>query len=291
MPVIPASALSLADACLVDAGQLDLALARDGVSLHVIAVEACDSTNALLAGPRPLHSDCIESAPVFCVADRQIAGRGRRGRTWVSSPEGSLTFSLAWSFSRKTDLSGLSLAVGLALRRGLARMGFGAVRLKWPNDLLVPMESSGYAKVGGILIELSAQGDNNRAVVGVGINLRSPDSTALTGAVGPAAQPAAGLDAIGALPARIDLLAALAGELCRAMIDFAQRGFAPLRDEWNDVHAFAGQDVVLHAENDARTCGRCLGVDADGCLRVRTDRAELRWLAGDVSLRPAGATP
>jgi BirA family biotin operon repressor/biotin-[acetyl-CoA-carboxylase] ligase len=288
MPVIPASALSLDASALIDADRLHAVLAGAGTAIDVLAVGECGSTNALLAGLRPSAGTGAAGGPVLCVADRQTAGRGRRGRSWVSSPAGSLTFSLDWHFVRTRDLTGLSLAVGLALRRGLAECGFEAIRLKWPNDLLVATSPTDFAKLGGILIELSSQHNGIRAIVGVGINLRQPDAAALKRGAGPAAQPAIGLDAVSALPDRHDLLAALAGSLCRALQSFSGQGFAPLREAWNAAHAFADHDIVLHAEDGSQTSGRCLGVDADGALRVRTARGETRWLAGDVSLRSAG---
>lgn len=288
MPVIPASALSREASELVDAERLHAALARAGASIDVIAVAECESTNALLAGLPWPRSGAMPGSPVLCIADRQTAGRGRRGRSWVSTPEGSLTFSLARDFAKGRELSGLSLAVGLALKQGLAVCGFDAIRLKWPNDLLVAAPPAGFAKVGGILIELSTQRDAHRAVVGVGINLRAPDAGSLVRGGGPAAQPAAGLAAFGPLPDRNDLVAALVGALCQAMEAFSQRGFASLRAAWNEAHAFTDHDVVLHADDGSQTTARCIGVDADGALRVRTAAGEARWLAGDVSLRPAG---
>jgi BirA family biotin operon repressor/biotin-[acetyl-CoA-carboxylase] ligase len=289
MPVIPASALAREASTLIDAERLHSALARAGASMDVIAVAGCDSTNALLAGLLQRDSFGRSGGAVLCVADRQTAGRGRRGRSWVSTPEGSLTFSIARDFSKGRELSGLSLAVGLALKQGLTKCGFETIRLKWPNDLLLARPASPLAKVGGILIELSSHRDVHRAVVGVGINLRQPAAGALAGGIGPGAQPAAGLDAAGAVPDRNDLLAALAGEICQAMDAFARQGFAPLCAAWDEAHAFTGHDVVLHADDGAQTVGQCLGVDADGALRVRTVAGETRWLAGDVSLRTTRA--
>jgi BirA family biotin operon repressor/biotin-[acetyl-CoA-carboxylase] ligase len=221
--------------------------------------------------------------PIFCVTDRQTAGRGRRGRAWVSTPEGSLTFSLRWRFARDTDLSGLSLAVGLALRQGLDDAGVGGVVLKWPNDLLIESAPHRFAKLGGILIELALDGQGVNAVIGVGLNLRTPQIADFSGL----AQPAAGLDAAGPVPERHHLLAALVAALGAALGDFGRHGFAPLREAWNAAHAFDGQEVLLHPENADPVPGRCLGVDADGALRVLTAAGETRWLAGDVSLRKA----
>jgi BirA family biotin operon repressor/biotin-[acetyl-CoA-carboxylase] ligase len=95
------------------------------------------STNAdLLAWVREAPADSV-LAPRALVAERQSAGRGRLGRAWESTPGASLTFSLAWPFAAGIDLSGLSLAVGVALAEALDPRPGAALRigLKWPNDL------------------------------------------------------------------------------------------------------------------------------------------------------------
>ena len=105
------------------------ALANVGVDVEV--VEETGSTNADL-----LKRAAALSAPLLLVARNQTAGRGRAGRSWLSSSEGSLTFSLAWRFDGGLPrLTGLPLAVGVALAETLERLGV-QVGLKWPNDVL-----------------------------------------------------------------------------------------------------------------------------------------------------------
>jgi BirA family biotin operon repressor/biotin-[acetyl-CoA-carboxylase] ligase len=104
----------------------------------VDAVDECDSTSSELMR----RADRGAPAGTVVVADRQSAGRGRRGRTWLSSPEASLTFSLLWRFPGPASrLSGLSLAVGLGLAQALEGLGVSGVRLKWPNDVLIESEA------------------------------------------------------------------------------------------------------------------------------------------------------
>ena len=113
-------------------------------------------------------------APRALVAERQTAGRGRLGRTWESTPGASLTFSLAWPFAAGIDLSGLSLAVGVALAETLDPRPGAALRigLKWPNDLWLVGSAEPGRKLGGVLIETVARGAGRVAVIGIGINLR-----------------------------------------------------------------------------------------------------------------------
>src|SRR5574343_1391221 len=86
----------------------------------VDALAECDSTNSELMR----RADRGAPSGTVIVADRQSAGRGRRGRSWLSAPESSLTFSLLWRFNGPPgQLAGLSLAVGVALARSLERLG------------------------------------------------------------------------------------------------------------------------------------------------------------------------
>ena len=123
------------------------------------------STNTYLMQQKGIaHATCV-------AAHIQTQGKGRRGRTWVSQLGASLTFSLLWRFQcGAAALSGLSLAVGVALIRALNNLGVNEAQLKWPNDVLVDSK-----KLAGILIEL--QGDlegPSAAVIGVGVNLNLP---------------------------------------------------------------------------------------------------------------------
>jgi biotin-(acetyl-CoA carboxylase) ligase len=113
-------------------------------------------------------------------ADRQTAGRGRRGGVAILAGAG-LTFSVLWRFAPGAPLpGGLSLVVGLAVARALEELGVEGVQLKWPNDVLV----NGH-KIAGILIELvSGRGQPLAAVIGVGINLRLPPEAAIESPLG-----------------------------------------------------------------------------------------------------------
>jgi BirA family biotin operon repressor/biotin-[acetyl-CoA-carboxylase] ligase len=156
------------------------------------------------------------------------------------------------------------------------------VRLKWPNDILY-----GNAKLGGILVELEADDEAARAVVGIGLNLRLPESIGEAGEAGAAALPAAALEqAVAALPDRHVLLAALLAELAQVFDRFAVDGFAGLREEWHARHAWQEQPVRLLRDGRIEMEGVCAGADVDGALLVRTVGGLERCLSGDVSLRP-----
>ncbi|WP_303787152.1 biotin--[acetyl-CoA-carboxylase] ligase [Azovibrio restrictus] len=260
---------------LIDLSQLRQALGPTAGRFDVDALDDCSSTNALLL------ERAVQGAPAgtVLVADRQSAGRGRRGRPWASSPQDSLTFSLLWRWQASpARLAGLSLAAGLALARGLEALGFAPLGLKWPNDLYAA-GPEGEAKLGGILVELVADRRGTQAVIGIGLNLRPP-------APGLLEQPAAGLAQLGPLPERHLLLATLLTQLAATLDVFEQQGFAPLRPEWQRRHVWQGRRVCLLEEGHVLAEGRCLGADPEGSLLLETGAGVQRFLAGDVSLRP-----
>lgn len=264
---------------LIDLVLLKARLAEAAGRFDVDALDSCDSTSSELLR----RADAGAPAGTVIVADRQTAGRGRRGRQWLSAAESSLTFSLLWRFpGNMSRLGGLSLAVGLALARALEGQGAQGIGLKWPNDLLLAT-AEGQAKVAGVLVELASDRRGCQAVIGIGLNLRRPS--------GELPQPAAGLDQAGL--SGIDrhlLLAAILRELADVLERFAADGFATLRPQWQQRHVWQGQRVCILGEGDSPLVGTCLGVDEDGALLLDTAAGRQRIYSGDVSLRPAGST-
>lgn len=247
------------------------ALSTAGVEIEV--VEETGSTNAdLLARAATL------AAPVLLVARNQTAGRGRAGRSWLSSSEGSLTFSLAWRFEGGlARLTGLPLAVGVALAETLEGLGV-QVGLKWPNDVLRDGD-----KLAGILIETQAAADGGVwAVIGIGLNLVMPDE--LEAQIG---------RSVASLPwlARMDrnaLLAALLDGLASALREFERAGFGPFAARWNLRHAWQGETVTVLDGGAVLHEGSAAGVDDAGRLLLDTPDGRIAVLAGDVSLRVKG---
>ncbi|MDR3298965.1 MAG: biotin--[acetyl-CoA-carboxylase] ligase [Candidatus Accumulibacter sp.] len=269
--------MSESSSLLIDPLRLNALLGEASWRFDLIAVAECPSTNTALTRRM---ADGAPSGTVL-IADRQTAGRGSRGRTWIASPEASLTFSVLWIFcGGLARLSGLSLAVGVAAARALARCGVSGVTLKWPNDILYRD-----AKLGGILVELDAADDETaRAVVGIGLNLRLPESIGETGG---AALPPAALEQIAAAPPdRHVLLSSLLIELARVFDCFAVAGFAGLREAWHACHAWQERPVRLLRDGRVEKEGVCAGADVDGALLLRTADGLERCLSGDVTLRP-----
>ncbi len=244
------------------------ALSRAGVAVEVVPETGSTSAD-LLARAAQL------SEPLLLVAEHQTAGRGRAGRSWLSSSENSLTFSLAWKFDGgPQQLSGLPLAIGVALGDALGRLGV-QVQLKWPNDVL---KDGG--KLAGILVETqSAAGGGTWVVIGIGLNLIMPDEVeALLG------RSAAGAPWLARMERDV-LVAALLDALAESLRLFARLGFAAFSARWNLRHAWQGRTVVVLDNGQVLQEGLAAGVDDAGRLLLDTADGRSTVLAGDVSLR------
>ena len=237
----------------------------------------CTSTNSALIEATPADDGFIH----VLIADRQSAGRGRRGRQWLSWDDGSLTFSALWRFAPGAPVpAGLSLVAGLALARALEELGAQGVQLKWPNDVLIHGD-----KLAGILVELlPGRGRTPAAVIGIGINLQLPADAQVPEQRG-VTDLAHALDT--APPTRATVLTAVLAELRSLLDTYAAAGFVALRDAWQQRNAFADLPVCISGEAETLQ-GICRGVDEDGALLLETAVGMRRVLVGDVSLRAGG---
>jgi BirA family biotin operon repressor/biotin-[acetyl-CoA-carboxylase] ligase len=156
------------------------------------------------------------------------------------------------------------------------------VQLKWPNDLLLDG-----GKLGGVLVETgSVQRAGHRqwwAVVGVGINIALPEDSAasLMREVGQARV---------LQGRRNEFLAGAATALARMLARFDSGGFAPLREQWNRLHAHAGMAVRIIDGGSVQAEGTAMGVDEQGALLLHTAAGVRSVQAGDVSLRAQADT-
>ena len=253
--------------------RLKAALGEYSTRFDADLLESCSSTNSLLL-QRATHG--APSGSVLWTLE-QTAGRGRRGREWISTAGDSLTFSLLWRFDSAISLDGLSLVAGLAVVDALSALGVSGLALKWPNDVWLDGR-----KLCGLLVELQQSGSRVGAVVGIGINLRLPAEASRLD------QPVAALsDALSRPADAAEVLAAVLTRLAIRFERFASEGFAGHREDWLARNGLADQAVRL-IEDDGETLGVCAGVDQDGALLLRVGSTVRRVLGGDVSLRRAG---
>lgn len=213
------------------------------------------------------------------VAECQTAGRGRRGRQWVSPFGSHIYFSYLWHLDGLGQAMGLSVAVGLALRTTIAEF-IGAdpkVTLKWPNDVYVDGK-----KIAGILVELEGQADGPCSVViGIGINVNMPQASAEQ-----IDQPWTDLNAY--TDANIDrnqFIAKLCVALYRQMQSFTVEGLSPLVSQWNALDYYYQQPIKLMMGKH-ETHGVCMGIDHQGGLVLKLADGNTRsFYGGEISVR------
>ena len=266
---------------LLDKNLVLAAIGEQREWFNVQLLDEVTSTNTYLMQQKGVaHATCV-------AAHMQTKGKGRRGRTWVSQLGASLTFSLLWRFQcGAAALSGLSLAVGVALIRAFNSLGVNDTQLKWPNDVLVledyASEKNMPKKLAGILIEL--QGDlegPSAAVIGVGVNLNLPKNV-----LNSIDQPAIDLVNVSAKSInQSELLGVILKHLADVLSTFESHGFIGLRDEWLRYHAYQNKPVRMLLPNGTHIQGVVQGVADDGILLVETALSLQRFSAGEISLR------
>ena len=277
VPVLCCTMTDLSPSLLIDPTRLHALLGEARGRFDVDSIAQCESTSSSLLE----RAERGAPAGSVIVADQQTAGRGSRGRSWLSTPESSLTFSVLWRFDQSLEhLSGLSLAVGVAVINALEACGALGVTLKWPNDILYDD-----AKLGGILVEMVSEQEGALAVIGIGLNLSLPEQAWQDERF--ALPPAALDEVLLALPDRHALFAELLIELAHVLDIFSGGGFAALRDQWLVHHAWQNRPVRLQRDGRVLKEGICRGADVDGALLLKTDDGIERCLSGDVSLRCA----
>jgi BirA family biotin operon repressor/biotin-[acetyl-CoA-carboxylase] ligase len=213
-----------------------------------------------------------ERGPLWVVAARQSAGRGRRGRRWVSKP-GNLYASLLLTAPALPHVwPQLSFVAALALHDAIGeytKTMEAALVIKWPNDVLL-----GRAKLAGILIE-GETGDAPAVAIGVGVNCVShPTDTDY---------PATDLAAAGATVTPSALFAHLAVKMMERLAQWAAgEGFSTVRADWIARAAGLGEDIRVRLA-DRELSGRFETLDPDGNMILRLpDGRAVAITAGDI---------
>jgi len=204
------------------------------------------------------------------VADQQLAGRGRRGRTWRAPAGTSLLASIVVRPRLPQSLlSTLSLTTAVAVAEALRRVAKVDARLKWPNDVLVAGK-----KVAGILLESRMSGGSSVVtIIGVGINLgqREFPPDLAEGATSIALE-------TGQAPSRESVLAALLEEFDAWRARLEGEGFGPVREAWRRLSDTLGRRVTVDT-----VTGLAADLDTDGALLIDVAGTLTRVLDGVVS--------
>ncbi|MEX0964293.1 MAG: biotin--[acetyl-CoA-carboxylase] ligase [Pseudohongiellaceae bacterium] len=207
------------------------------------------------------------------IANSQTAGKGRRGREWLSPKNSGVYFSLTRRFSLDVNaLQALSLVTAISVVEALHELGASGLQLKWPNDVLYEQ-----SKLAGILLELQQKEGARYVVFGVGVNIEL--SADVVSAID---RPVTDLQHIfDELPSPSALMAALLNRICRNISLYESNGFSQFASRWNDLDCYRMSEIELqNGENSM--IGKSLGVDAEGELLVQTTAGIESITAGEV---------
>lgn len=238
----------------------------------IVHLEETDSTNKELFRLLDANPELEEGTTV--IADRQRAGRGRLGRHWHTAAE-----ALACSILLKPDtsvekLSTISLVAAVAVHHAIHPVVPSAT-IKWPNDILV-----GQKKVCGILTESRISSANaHRIVLGIGLNIQSPDEGWPTDIT----QAACSINDFSDQTISRDQCAdAILTSLNLWYTRWLHDGFAPIRDTWTQAHAHAGQRITVQTAQQQWT-GIAMGLNHHGALLLKTEHGVQEIICGEVS--------
>lgn len=213
----------------------------------------------------------------ICLSDYQTAGRGRRGRQWISPFGSNIYFSQLWRFGKGIGaIEGLSLVVALALCEMLQELGIEGVGIKWPNDIYFNQR-----KLAGILLEMSGEASGScNVVIGIGINVNMSRLTQLD-----IDQPWIDLAEIFRGPVSRNLVAArLIETMQKYLSEFDDAGFTAFQSRWRQFDLLHDQNVEIREIQGTRQ-GVARGIDDSGALLIENAKGLERVLSGDVSIR------
>lgn len=223
-----------------------------------------DSTNDYLL--KLARQGC--KSGTFALAEHQSKGRGRLERQWYSPFAGNLFCSVLWHFNKDpAELSGLSLAVAIALVRTLENYGISGLQLKWPNDVLWQQR-----KLAGILLDMIAEPHGvTKVVIGIGLNIKPTEDWAY-------------LEEITPKPIeRNQLTSLLINDLASSLVIFSDQGLAPFLNDWEKRDVLNGKKIKVESSNKAYTA-TAKGISERGELVIDHDGQQRTILFGTVRL-------
>ncbi len=231
------------------------------------------STNTYLMERNHNHAP----SGMACFAEQQTAGKGRRGRRWVSPFGSNIYLSLLWRFQASPlAISGLSLVIGIAVIRALQSQYGDIFQLKWPNDIYYRDK-----KLGGILVEVSGESEGPcAAVIGLGLNVYLPEAEA-------AEITQQWTDLCQVTGQHRHNRNALAGELLNQLFliisEFEILGIASYLDEWRQYDCLKDKSATLHIGQHSYQ-GTVKGIDDQGLLLLtKPDGNTQAYASGEVS--------
>lgn len=239
---------------------------------ELVILDTVDSTNDYLL--KLAHKPQV----IACFAEQQTAGKGQRGKQWVSLPGSQIALSVLWPSEKSPgEIRGLSLAIGVAAVRALRQYGANSgIQLKWPNDVYLQGK-----KLAGILVETAPDlAGGCRIVVGIGVNLYF--TAEQVSALG---QSAASLFEATQRPIACNRFAGLLlNEILLALDEFTKAGLAPFQEDWRRVDYLFNQRITVSSPQQVLT-GLMHGITANGELVLVDDQRQSHFcLNGTVRL-------
>ncbi|MEQ4706525.1 bifunctional biotin--[acetyl-CoA-carboxylase] ligase/biotin operon repressor BirA [Providencia huaxiensis] len=246
----------------------------DGV--NIIVEPVIDSTNQYMLE----RINSLKSGDT-CLAEYQSAGRGRRGRQWISPFGCNLYLSMYWKLDQGPAAAvGLSLVVGIVIAEALNKISQDKVKVKWPNDLYMNDK-----KLAGILVELTGKtGDAAHIIIGIGINI-GMNKNNIENANTITQEWSSLRDEVENIE-RNELSANIIKSLRKSLVIFEREGLKPFLERWFKLDNFLNRPVKLLIGNDIIT-GVERGINDQGALLLQKDNDEIiPYIGGEISLRP-----
>ncbi|MTC58727.1 bifunctional biotin--[acetyl-CoA-carboxylase] ligase/biotin operon repressor BirA [Providencia rustigianii] len=244
-------------------------------AVKIIVEPVIDSTNQYMLERIPnLNSGDT------CLAEYQSAGRGRRGRQWISPFGCNLYLSTYWRLEQGPAAAiGLSLVVGIVIAETLNKVCGNKVKVKWPNDLYMNDK-----KLAGILVELTGKtGDAAHIIIGIGINIGMNEN--ILQKEKPINQAWSSLTDEVENIERNKLAGNIINALRQSLLLFEKEGLKPFLAKWFDLDNFLGRSVKLLIGNDVIT-GIEKGINEQGALLLQKENGEIiPYIGGEISLR------
>lgn len=209
------------------------------------------------------------------IAEQQTAGRGRAGRSWMSSGGSSLLCSIL--FRTRTDAhaapGAAPVRIGNAVAQAIEDAAGVPARLKWPNDVIVAEQG----KVAGILCEATVrQHGTAHIVAGIGVNVSSPGGD--YGSINAAAKSPI-------------TRGALLGQIVAGLKLIVDRITLPLTD--TELASIRARDILLgeRVETESGLVGRAAGIAQDGSLQIDTAEGTRSVYSATIRLADTKAYP
>jgi len=258
---------------LLSQSEIMNALPNNSINPEVGVHSLIDSTNSYLLRRLPNNL----SQGQVCLAEFQSAGRGRRGRQWVSPFGSQIYLSIYWYLEQGLSAAmGLSLVTALAVSDAIYALTNIQVQLKWPNDIYL-----GGVKLAGILIDLEGQAlEPSHSVIGIGLNVNIPEKAAAK-----IDQTWTDLQSHCKNPIdRNTLSAQLINHLLRRLEQHQNEGLVNMLDEWHALDFYLNKRVKL-LTGERMMQGICRGVNSQGALMLEINGQIKPIYGGEVSLR------